>query len=324
MRPYPKRIRTKQNFFIPLTTKQNNPFQGMKKLYFVLLAFILMGCKAETKQQNNNLPIRISNIIVRDLLDEYKHHLFRSSPSEVSETVCYYTKEGVLQDSSLQIYHLKNGLLQKVEVNDGKLQYINTFTYNALNCVVTMESKDVKGEQFRKFVIEYDQQGLLKQYTDYLGNQVDELYSYQLSPSGNVLVGRSNYDNYDKYTFGMYRDSLLSVQEGSYTVENIIIYGGTRIFDSNNRLVERYADSKNLDKKYIYTYNNSNDLIMNVPNEAQANSITRNDMGSIVPSNPVHSHTYSYVYDQKGNWIECLHYIDKGLNSRTTRRFVYN
>lgn len=170
--------------------------------------------------------------------------------------------------------------------SDSKTTDLRRFEYND------------KGEKFRgtsitdskletKDIYKYDNKGNIIECKSYnIGGTLESYFTYKYDNKGNVTILNYNSDG---------------------TLKNKDIF----IYDNKWDIVEdnMYDSEENLQYKNIYKYDNTGNLVKKNSYDSEGNLLEK--------------YTFKYEFDNKGNWVKRIVFLDNAQELISTREYEY-
>jgi hypothetical protein len=197
--------------------------------------------------------------------------------NENVEVICYYERDGALSYKDIYSYD-ENSYL--IEINryhsDGALTTKFTYKYDDNKNPIEMCNFNSKGKMYVKKSAKYDDKGNLIEY-------IYGLPDGSFGPLSEKLFFKYNEDGYkiqeDRYI-------PLSHENGGGLYTDLLKY------DNKGNLIEKkHYRHGNLTLQDFFKYDENNNIIQ---------TFRLND----------YKKTYDYVYDDKGNWIKRIEYVN--------------
>lgn len=268
--------------------------KSKRQIFFLVLFLLIYGCKSET--DNNN--------------DLKEHNLFGKVKS-----VKEFTLENNTNRSELYKFYNPDGKLNKMFQSDKDFTVTTTFEYN----------KD--GKKTAENI-----------NTIFQGHPSPHKFTYEYSDEGNLILEKVYSCNphleIEHTTEHIYNSSNIQTEEIEYDDKNI----KTRISkfqydDSGNLIEEKWYDSKGLNSIITSEYDKNGNITTRkviYPDASKGTSVTYNlkydkynneIYEEVLSADKPKFHTYSYEYDNQGNWIKRIE-IDENNSKKITERVI--
>ena len=278
----------------------------MKKIISLLLLFVFVACKKDGKVVVNDwandglkgsvASYRITNYLAALDLGE----IFPSDVIGAEGRIVYNQKGNRVEE----FWRFNEETSRKEYVYDEVENCVELLSYNPSNEV----------EERGVFVYE---KGILREELYY--NAKNELFSkleYTFDENGN-LTKLSEYDPkgiLEESHTSKFKDGLEQERYTYYYDENnILVTKYEYVYDKNRNLIEGllYDNAKNLLGRWVYAYDEFQNLISEESIDAEEVLVEKR--------------TYTYKYDEKGNWVERITYdgVENEPRVITKRQFEY-
>ena len=228
--------------------------------------------------------------IQKKALDSFKTFEYTVKGSRIKST--HYDANGRIEGAWIYKYDAKGNLIEWATYNaDGSLSSRQTFKYN-VNSDLTehnLYQKNIDypdGSFYKEGISQYDNNGNKIKYTHYdVDGSILETWAYTYDAKGNLI--EENMYNSD----GEINNLFLTLYK----------------YNDNGNLTEREHHSGIWTEKQILVYDDSGNLI----EEKNQTSIGQMDT------------YYEYKFDEKGNWIKRITFINQIPESIEEREFEY-
>lgn len=226
---------------------------------------------------------------------------------------CMYNSEGKIDFKKVITYDNKGNKLTENESNEkGEVRVKESFKYDDKNNLINKDTQFFDGNLDAKTVFEYDKKGnLIKQHLYREGSWLTEIYSKRIENGITIKEIQSKSEKQKKEKKILkYNDKGNVIEESEYDAKGNLLERITYKYDAEGREIEVNWENPNgflVYSKYIKTYNDRGIL---------------SGVKYVYPNGNIEQYVYSYEYDNQGNWIKKILYIND-RPSITERKIEY-
>jgi YD repeat-containing protein len=293
----------------------------MKFSFLVLFMLTLLSCDLPDKKNNGWDKYKLSGEVksFRELSysviskfgetqkDQRKTELeIRGGYKSPDDKFVIFNRSGnILEDSRLysndevaykEIYNYEShaGVIEKSKYDSQGNLTEKTFLNKDGNVIEVQSFRDSKTYN-RKVTYSYNKTNQKVEEVVYSPTGQLNKTTYRYDNQGNQFESK---DGIDKDIPNLRYDDKGNVAELFIAQPNKSFYRLTYLYDNKQNLLENtyYSPSGEINRKFVYKYNNNNDKI---------GHILFNSLGAIDPDI---NFKYDYVYDKQHNWIKCIIY----------------
>jgi hypothetical protein len=223
----------------------------------------------------------------------------------------YFNYDGSVYHSELYSYDEKGKLVNRSNFLHGKKGHSIEFEYDANGNIITEYELTPTGIAQRKWAYKYDKKGnkIEHSYTYFLDESNDFKTLYEYDNNGNK-VQESTYDKYgiqNTIIFYKYDINGNLIEEKVYS-KSVLFYTNEFKYDSKGNILEDIQTTSENEKiKTNYKYDMNRNLTSKIRISSHSKEYDFN-------------YSYQYDYDNLGNWIKRVYFINgnpKFIRERT-------